>query len=126
LPDHAEWREDPQAVFMTLYGLWQRAQALGANWNEAQTEDELVKPVLDLLGWSYIPQVKNRRSGRVNRPDYALFLVDQRRLIDIQIATFDQVAEVLVANRQWLQHGLFCGKLQDAGCHRQALYFPSI
>lgn len=29
--------------------------------------------MLELLGWHHIPQVKNRRSGRINRPDYPLF-----------------------------------------------------
>jgi hypothetical protein len=73
LPDHAEWHEDGQAVFAAVGALWQRAHELGASWNEAQTEDELVKPILELLGWRYIPQVKNRSRGRINRPDYALF-----------------------------------------------------
>ena len=46
----------------------------GRNWNEAQTEQEFVKPVLDALGWSYIVQVKaQRRGGSLTRPDYALF-----------------------------------------------------
>jgi hypothetical protein len=56
--------------------LWRRAQQYGASWNEAQTEDEFVKPLLAALGWSYIPQAKNTRSGRINRPDYALFADD--------------------------------------------------
>ena len=43
-------------------------------WNEAQTEQEFVKPVLDALGWSYIVQAKaQRRGGSLTRPDYALF-----------------------------------------------------
>ena len=73
LPDHIEWSEDPQSVFDAIRALWQKAQRYGDAWNEAQTEDEFVKPALAALGWSYIPQVKNNRSGRVNRPDYALF-----------------------------------------------------
>lgn len=73
LPGHPEWLEDPQAVFDAIRDLWQKAQRYGETWNEAQTEDEFVKPTLAALGWSYIPQVKNSRGGRVNRPDYALF-----------------------------------------------------
>jgi len=73
LPDHPEWAEDPGAAFDAVRALWQRAQQLGDAWNEAQTEEEFVRPALTVLGWSYIPQVKNSRSGRVNRPDYALF-----------------------------------------------------
>jgi len=73
LPDQPEWQEAVEAPLAALHLLWQKAQRYGATWNEAQTEDEFIKPVLELLGWGYIPQVKNRRSGRVNRPDYALF-----------------------------------------------------
>ncbi len=73
LPAQPEWLEDPRPAFDAAQALWRRAQQVGATWNEAQTEDELVKPLLAALGWSYIPQVKNNRSGRINRPDYALF-----------------------------------------------------
>ena len=73
LPGHPEWAEDPQPAFDAVQALWHKARQYGQAWNEAQTEDEFVKPVLAALGWSYIPQVKNSRSGRVNRPDYALF-----------------------------------------------------
>jgi hypothetical protein len=73
LPGQPEWAEDPQAAFDAVRLLWQKARRYGGAWNEAQTEDEFVKPVLAVLGWSYIPQVKNSRSGRINRPDYALF-----------------------------------------------------
>ena len=74
LPEHAEWAADPLPVFEAVRGLWERARALGGSWNEAQTEQEFVKPVLDALGWSYIVQVKaQRRGGSLTRPDYALF-----------------------------------------------------
>ncbi len=74
LPEHAEWGVDPRPVFETVRALWERARALGGSWNEAQTEQEFVKPVLDTLGWSYIVQVKaQRRGGSLTRPDYALF-----------------------------------------------------
>lgn len=70
LPSHPEWADDPQPAFDAVQALWQKTRQYGQAWNEAQTEDEFVKPVLAALGWSYIPQVKNSRSGRVNRPDY--------------------------------------------------------
>jgi len=74
LPEHAEWAADPQPVFEAVRRLWERARVLGGNWNEAQTEQEFVKPVLDALGWSYLVQVKaQRRGGSLTRPDYALF-----------------------------------------------------
>ena len=74
LPEHVEWAEDPLPVFEAVRRLWERARALGGTWNEAQTEQEFVKPVLEALGWSYIVQVKaQRRGGSLTRPDYALF-----------------------------------------------------
>jgi hypothetical protein len=76
LPGHPEWAEDPWPIFAAVRTLWQRAQRVGDAWNEAQTEDEFVRPVLELLGWSFIVQAKSTRGGRVNRPDYALFADD--------------------------------------------------
>jgi len=74
LSDHAEWTADPLPVFEAVRRLWERARPLGGSWNEAQTEQEFVKPVLDALGWSYIVQAKaQRRGGSLTRPDYALF-----------------------------------------------------
>jgi len=74
LPDHAEWTADSLPVFEAVRRLWERARALGGSWNEAQTEQEFIKPVLDALGWSYIVQAKaQRRGGSLTRPDYALF-----------------------------------------------------
>ncbi|GAB4405976.1 MAG: hypothetical protein Kow00123_18450 [Anaerolineales bacterium] len=68
-----EWAEDPRPVFDAVRALWQKARQHGGSWNEAQTEDEFVKPVLDLLGWAYIPQAKSLKAGKTSRPDYALF-----------------------------------------------------
>lgn len=39
--------------------------------NEAQIEDALIRPVLNALGWSYLPQQPIPVSGK--RPDYVLF-----------------------------------------------------
>lgn len=73
LPGHPEWAEDAQTAYAAVGALWQKAQQYGVARNEAQTEEEFIKPVLAVLGWSYIPQAKNRRNGRIDRPDYALF-----------------------------------------------------
>ena len=40
--------------------------------NEAQTEDALIRPVLDLLGWNYLPQEPIPGGSKV--PDYTLFV----------------------------------------------------
>ena len=73
LPDHPEWSEDPRAAFEAVRALWQRARQHGDTWNEAQTEDEFVRPILEALGWTFVVQPKSVRRGRVTRPDYALF-----------------------------------------------------
>jgi len=43
--------------------------------NEAQTEDELIEPVIDLLGWNdaWISQVNLSETGREDVPDFLLF-----------------------------------------------------
>lgn len=76
LPLQPEWLEDPTPVFEPLRELWRKAIDNGDNWNEAQTEQEFIKPVLEVLGWSYIVQAKAGRGGKITRPDYALFADD--------------------------------------------------
>lgn len=73
LPGHPEWADDPRHLLEEIRVLWRKARVYGARWNEAQTEAEFVRPVLDLLGWSYTVQTKATYGGRVTRPDYALF-----------------------------------------------------
>ena len=45
--------------------------------NEAQIEDALIRPVLNALGWSYLPQQPIPVSGKT--PDYMLFADDDDR-----------------------------------------------
>ncbi|MBC8446827.1 MAG: Eco57I restriction-modification methylase domain-containing protein [Chloroflexi bacterium] len=73
LPDHREWAEDFLPTFAAVRALWQKARQYGQNWNEAQTEDEFVRPMLKALGWTFTVQPKARKGGRITRPDYALF-----------------------------------------------------
>jgi hypothetical protein len=73
LPDHPEWDEDPRPVFEAVRELWRHARQHGDTWNEAQTEQEFVRPALELLGWAYVVQPKAHQAGSVKRPDYALF-----------------------------------------------------
>jgi len=49
--------------------------AADSTLNEAQTEDELIEPVLDLLGWdnAWISQVNLSITGREDVPDFLLF-----------------------------------------------------
>jgi hypothetical protein len=47
--------------------------------NEAQTEDDFIRPVLALLGYSYIVQTTLKHKGKSNQPDYALFTDDKAK-----------------------------------------------
>ncbi|MDP2431279.1 MAG: restriction endonuclease [Pseudomonadota bacterium] len=49
--------------------------AADSTLNEAQTEDELIEPVIDLLGWddAWISQVNLSTTGREDVPDFLLF-----------------------------------------------------
>jgi hypothetical protein len=58
-----EWQDDPHGVFEEIRALWQKARKFGDKWNEAQTEDEFVKPVLAVLGWEFIVLPKNTAGG---------------------------------------------------------------
>ena len=64
LPGHPEWAEDPRPAFAAVVAMWQKARLVGHAWNEAQTEDEFVKPVLAALGWSYILQFSTAGESR--------------------------------------------------------------
>lgn len=45
--------------------------------NEAQLEEEWVKPIFKILGWSYDVQVKIEKHGRKQWPDYSLYSNDR-------------------------------------------------
>lgn len=52
-----------------IYGVLTADSAL----NEAQTESELIEPVLALLGWDHLPQINLSITGREDVPDFLLF-----------------------------------------------------
>ena len=47
--------------------------------NEAQTEADFIRPVLELLGYAYIVQTNLKHKGKSNQPDYALFPDDKTK-----------------------------------------------
>ena len=73
----AEWRtsiSDSTAFAAFRDGIRQRYDALSGSEgpNEAVTEQELIRPVLELLGWAdYLPQQGTTRNEDI--PDYLLF-----------------------------------------------------
>ena len=68
-----EWQVDVSAGFGALQKLYLSKKDLLPTLSEAQTEEVFIKPALDILGFSHIPQVTTRGTGRAERPDYALF-----------------------------------------------------
>ena len=72
-----EWQAsaaDPQAFTAFRESVLQRYEALArsAEPNEAVTEQDLIRPVLELLGWAdYLPQ--QRAAGNEDIPDHLLF-----------------------------------------------------
>ena len=65
--------ETSRAVFDQVKALYEQKKSALPGFNEAQTEDELIKPILDLLGFSFIVQTPAKgMTGRL-APDYALF-----------------------------------------------------
>ena len=79
LQECPEWQIDAAPKFETLQNLYSSKRDLLPTLNEAQTEELFIKPILEILGFSYIPQVKTGGKGRVQRPDYALFPTEEDR-----------------------------------------------
>ena len=74
-----EWQVDIAASFEALNQLYRSKKDLLPTLSEAQTEDVFIKPALEILGFSHIPQVTTRGKGRAERPDYALFTSETDR-----------------------------------------------
>ncbi|MGI9190144.1 MAG: Eco57I restriction-modification methylase domain-containing protein [Longimicrobiaceae bacterium] len=75
LPTRPEWTEDVTGAFATAHELWRQKRGLLAGLNEAQTEEEWIRPLLrDVLGWEFQVQTSvTGVGGSINRPDYSLF-----------------------------------------------------
>ena len=62
-----------QTTFDKILGQHKKFTSTYKNPNEAQTEDDFIRPVLTLLGYSYIVQTPLKHKGKFNQPDYSLF-----------------------------------------------------
>ncbi|WP_263840792.1 hypothetical protein [Salinibacter sp.] len=107
-------REDVQALedevesaMGQTEGLYRTVAPETGTWNEAQTEDNFVQPLLkDILGWSRVVQENVQRQGRRGRPDYALFTSEERRTKAIQRAqdtkaTIYDIADAVADAKYW-------------------------
>lgn len=82
-----EWQLDITSEFVTLNKFYLDKKAILPTLNESQTEEVFIKPVLEILGFKYIPQVITHRKGRSQRPDYALFANEEIRDIAYTLQT---------------------------------------
>lgn len=77
LPEWDDWKiaDELSAFRQQLLSLYESKKAILPSLNEAQTEDEFIKPTLDLLGYanSYIVQPHAKKGKQAIRPDYILF-----------------------------------------------------
>ena len=107
--DTAPWHAFDQSrldVFSTelhrVYGVLAADTAL----NEAQTESELIEPVLALLGWEHLPQINLSESGREDVPDFLLFADTAAKSRALSEAADDRRARhgiCLVEAKRWLR-----------------------
>jgi hypothetical protein len=100
LQEHPEWQEDLARPYQALRELYDRQRDLLPGYNEAQTEDQFIRPALRLLGYQYLVQTGVHRAGQVQRPDYALYA--------------DEAAKERAAGRQEDERALYASALAIA------------
>lgn len=67
-----EWREaDPAEAMAAIREQYQRRSRVLENYNEAQLEENFIRPVLRILGHFF--GVQGKVSGKDRTPDYAFF-----------------------------------------------------
>ena len=89
--DVQELSEEADAAFEEVMARYRSVAGEVDTWNEAQTEDRFVQPILkDALGWARKVQPHVQRQGRAGRPDYALFTNEDRRKTAVDRAGDDE------------------------------------
>lgn len=80
LPEWPEYAElDTAELFSAINEIWERERELLPTFNEEQTEDRLIRPILNALGFQYTARPPVSVAGRRRQPDYALFLGSEER-----------------------------------------------
>lgn len=105
LPHEAEWaalRAEAQPIMAALKQRFSRFPAFMPFANEAQTEDDWVRPVLELLGHTYEVQAQLKMPGMVSpqHPDYVFYAS-----ADQQLANRGQAIDDLAQQRGALAVG---------------------
>ncbi|MGQ9511153.1 MAG: DNA methyltransferase, partial [Thermaceae bacterium] len=73
LRESPEWQEDLEPIRKELLEFVSAKEGLLQGANEAATEEELIQPILQKLGFSYSVQATTRATGGVLKPDYVLY-----------------------------------------------------
>lgn len=73
LPLHPAWSAGEAGAGVLLQRVAEILATFNASAVEAQTEKDLVQPVLDALGWPYEVQPTLAAGGRTVRPDYVFY-----------------------------------------------------
>ncbi|HKF82110.1 MAG TPA: N-6 DNA methylase [Solirubrobacterales bacterium] len=79
----ADWPEysqlDASGLLEELTAVWDRERDLLPTFNEEQTEDRFIRPILGALGFQYTARPRLSVAGRRREPDYALFISERAR-----------------------------------------------
>ncbi|MFZ4537937.1 Eco57I restriction-modification methylase domain-containing protein [Propionivibrio sp.] len=104
------WRTMPEAELDAFIAALQTHFApfsAASTLNESQTENELVEPILDLLGWenAWISQVNLSISGREDVPDFLLFSTAQAKASALDVSDAERARHgiALLEAKRWLR-----------------------
>jgi hypothetical protein len=80
LADHPQWQEDISDAYQAARELYLGKRAVLEGMNESQTEEDFIRPLLrEVLGFAFDVQTPASRQGKLNRPDYSLFLDEETK-----------------------------------------------
>jgi hypothetical protein len=80
MPEH--WRPSESETHQAYDAIARALRGFRSTYrrpNEPQTEQDLVEPVLEALGFVFVPQTDAKRQGQGNVPDYTLFADQQTK-----------------------------------------------
>ncbi|MDP9438799.1 MAG: hypothetical protein M3P49_08645 [Actinomycetota bacterium] len=73
LPEQLEWKDLAEQARPVMEGVSGLFASFTPSTNEAQTEQDLVRPDLDLLGHDFKAQPALKTPYKTRRPNYALY-----------------------------------------------------
>ncbi|MCZ6677710.1 MAG: N-6 DNA methylase [Candidatus Poribacteria bacterium] len=75
ITEHPQWGDTPdiESIYAEMNALYEAIRLNAEKLNEAQTEEDFIKPALELLGHAFEVQPSLQTSQGTKRPDYAFF-----------------------------------------------------